>query len=306
MQDFLTIHDPTDEELKRIFERSIALREQREKGERGTALTGRSLLMVFEKPSLRTRLSFEQAIIELGGTPIAMAGGEVGLGSREKPADVARVIEGMVHGLIGRVYEHRKLEEIAEAASLPVVNALSDDSHPCQALADVLTMMDEFGTDLAGRTIAFVGDGNNVARSLAAAAGRLGMRFILASPSEYAFTERVTSDLKSRCPTLELAATIDPFEAVGEADAIYTDTWVSMGQEKEKAQRLVAFEGFRVTEELVATAPEHAIVLHCLPAYRGVEITDGVMDGPRSRVFPQAHNRLHAQKGLLDVLFGGA
>jgi ornithine carbamoyltransferase len=268
-------------------------------------LKGKSLAMIFEKPSLRTRVSFEQAMVELGGHAIVLSQQEIGLGQRETVADVTRVLCGMVQGIAARVFEHDKLVQMRQYSTVPIINMLSDFSHPCQALADVLTLMDEFGPDLAGRTVAFVGDGNNVARSVARICGRFGMNFILASPPGYALEPDLADRMMAEVPGMRFEMTEDPRAAVRDADAIFTDTFVSMGQEEEKAVRLTAFKAFQVNSDLLAAAPKHAIVLHCLPAYRGVEITDEVMDGPRSRVFPEAHNRLHAQKGLLAVLLGG-
>jgi ornithine carbamoyltransferase len=245
-------------------------------------------------------VSFEQAMYELGGRAIVLGQHEVGLGKREAVADVARVLAGMVHGIAARVYSHQHLEQLAEAADIPVVNMLSDFSHPAQALADAMTIHDAFSPsadriDLAGRRVAFVGDGNNVARSLAAVCRVLDMSFTLAAPESYTLPEDGFMQI-----------THDPAEAVRDADVIYADTFVSMGEEADKESKLEAFADYQINEALLAKTPEHAIVLHCLPAYRGVEITDAVMDGSRSRVFPQAHNRLHAQKGLLAVLMGGA
>jgi len=207
--------------------------------------------------------------------------------------------------VMARVFEHRKLRDLADHATIPVVNALSDDSHPCQALADVLTMQDEFGPDLRGRTLAFIGDGNNVALSLAELCAKLGIKFVLAAPSGYELPGHKLDAIRRQCPGAELHTTHDPRQAASGADALYTDTFVSMGQEEEKQARLAAFRDYQINDHLLAAAPGHAVVLHCLPAYRGVEITDAVMDGPRSRVFPQAHNRLHVQKGLLAALMGG-
>lgn len=305
MKHFLSIADATTDELKHILQVSRRLRDEREAGNANApVLAGRTLAMLFEKPSLRTRVSFEQAMIELGGHSIIM-GQEVGLGKREAVSDVAKVLGGMVHGIAARVFEHQKLIDFAEYAGVPVVNMLSDVSHPCQALADLMTLQDEFGADLAGRSVAFIGDGNNVAHSVAILCGRLGVRFVLASPDGYAFSEQAQKQIMAGAPQLDMQITRDPIEAVKGVDAVFTDTFTSMGQEAEKEARLKAFKGYQVNDGLLAHAADHAIVLHCLPAYRGVEITDEVMDGPRSRVFPEAHNRLHAQKGLLAVLMGG-
>lgn len=291
--------------LRSILDDGAQMKRELKAGKRERKLEGKTLAMIFEKPSLRTNVSFQQAMYELGGNCIVMVSEQVGLGKRESPADVARVLSGMVHGIMARVFEHQKLIELSAHSTIPVINALSDYSHPCQALADAMTMMDEFGRDLKGRTLAFVGDGNNVAHSLAVMCGRLGMNFVLASPPGYEITSEVQDTIMRYCPDLNLEVTQDPADAVRYADAIYADTWISMGQEAEAAARRNAFKDFQVNEALLAKAPEQCIVLHCLPAYRNVEITDAVLDGPRSRVFPQAHNRLHAQKGLLAVLMGG-
>ena len=271
-------------------------------------LRGKTLAMIFEKPSLRTRVSFEQAMLELGGAAIVLNQQGVGLGVRESAADVIRVLDGMVHGVAARVFEHQKLLDFIAYGRLPVVNMLSDYSHPCQAMADMMTMMDEFGRDLAGRSIAFIGDGNNVARSLAVLAGKLGLKFILASPPGFELEQQLADKIMSQCPhpQFDFVMTNDPHEAVAYADCLYTDTFTSMGQETEKKKREQAFADYQINAKLLAAAPRHAIVMHCLPAYRGVEITDDVMDGPQSRCFPQAHNRLHAQKGVLAKLMGAA
>ena len=309
-QHFLNIADQSPDQLKRMLEVGFALRDQRDAGRANEPiLAGKTLAMLFEKPSLRTRVSFEQAMNELGGRAIVLGKHEVGLGQRESVADVARVLSGMVHGIAARVYDHQHLIEMAQHSDKPVINMLSDVAHPAQALADVMTMLDEWGRDfdaLRGRHVAFVGDGNNVARSLAMICGKLGMKFTLASPPAYAFEDDFARRILSVCPDMEFNATHDPALAVTYADAVYADTFVSMGQEEEKHQRLDAFKGFAINDALLGHAQNELIVLHCLPAYRGIEITDTVMDGPRSRVFQQAHNRLHAQKGLLVVVMGGA
>lgn len=305
MMHFLSIADATTDQLKHILAVSRTLRDERDAGKANKpVLAGQTLAMLFEKPSLRTRVSFEQAMIELGGHSIIM-GQEVGLGKREAVSDVAKVLGGMVHGIAARVFEHQKLIEFAEYSGVPVINMLSDESHPCQALADIMALQDEFGADLTGRSVAFVGDGNNVARSVAILCGKLGVRFVLASPKGYAFSSKTEKQIRADVPELDLMITNDPIEAVKGVDAVFTDTFTSMGQEAEKQARLEAFKGYQVNDGLLSHAADHAIVLHCLPAYRGIEITDAVMDGPRSRVFPEAHNRLHAQKGLLAVLMGG-
>jgi len=298
MKHFLSIEDATADELHAMLSLARRLRDQRQRGEANEPiLQGRTLAMLFEKPSLRTRVSFEQGMNELGGRAIVLTQHEVGLDQRESVEDATRVLSGMVHGIAARVFEHEKLVRMAATAEVPVINMLSDATHPCQALADVMTIQDEFGEDLTGRRIAFIGDGNNVARSLAAAGHKLGMHFTLACPEGFALADEVAR-------THDVRITHDPRQAAADADVIVCDTFVSMGQEAEKQRRLDIFRDFQVNEALMDRAPDHAIVLHCLPAYRGVEITDGVMDGPRSRIFPEAHNRLHAQKGLLAKLLG--
>lgn len=304
MTHFIDIHDHSADWLRHVLEVSRELRANRDARAPTPVLAGKTLAMLFEKPSLRTRVSFQQAAYELGAQAISLQNQEFGIGQRESAADIARVLSGMVHGIMARVFEHQKLRDLAEHSTIPVINALSDESHPCQALADILTMQDEFGPELRGRTLAFIGDGNNVALSLAQLCAKLGIRFILAAPPGYELAADKIRSIRQSCAGADLNVTNDPVQAARGADALYTDTFVSMGQEDEKAARLKVFKEYQINERLVASAPSHAVVLHCLPAYRGVEITDGVMDGPRSRVFPQAHNRLHAQKGLLAVLMG--
>ena len=260
--------------------------------------------MIFEKPSLRTRVSFAVAMTQLGGSGLVLRPDEVGIGTREPVEDVARVLSGMCDGIMARTFEHEKVTGLAKWSTVPVINGLTDYTHPCQAMADLMTLEEKFG-DLRGRTLTFVGDGNNVARSLAVACGKFGMNFILASPPGYELPPDDVDKVMALCPQMDFAITHDPRDAVAGADAVYTDTWVSMGQEEEKARRLQDFAGFRVDESLMKLAPKQAVVLHCLPAYRGLEISEDVMEGPNSLVFPQAENRLHFQKGLLAVLMGG-
>ncbi len=267
-------------------------------------LAGKTLAMVFEKPSLRTRVSFAVAMTHLGGNGLLLRDEEVGLGSREPVQDMARVLSGMCDGIMARTFEHQKVLDLAKWSTVPVINGLTDYSHPCQAMADLMTLWERFG-NLEGRTLVFVGDGNNVARSLSIACGKFGMRFVLASPPAYQLPREDVDCVMAQLPDMDFQIISDPLEAARNADCIYTDTWVSMGQEAEKARRVKDFAGYQVDEKLLAAAPKHAVVLHCLPAYRGLEISDGVMEGPQSLIFPQAENRLHFQKGLLAVLMGG-
>jgi ornithine carbamoyltransferase len=301
LRHFLSIlSTPTDDVLA-ILGRAIALRHDPQ-----PLLKGRTLCCLFEKPSLRTRVSFEQAAARLGGRALTLSHAEVGIGSRETPEDVARVLAGMVDAIMARVVAHRTLERMAAVSAVPIINGLSELAHPAQALADVLTLIDEFSpgdpAGLRGRRIAFVGDGNNVARSLAVACGRLGLSFRICSPPGYELDQDWIDKVVAKVPGTSIRQCTDPVEAVLHADAVYSDTFVSMGQESERSERLAAFGRYQINAELMGQAPAHAIVLHCLPASRGVEITDDVIEGPRSRVFPQAHNRLHAQMGLLAHL----
>jgi ornithine carbamoyltransferase len=301
---FLTIADTPAPDIRRMLERAISLRTRPER----TLLAGKTLLCLFEKPSLRTRVSFEQAMRSLGGDVMSMHGTEVGIGGRESPLDVSRVLSSMVDAIMARVMLHQTLTDFASVSTVPIINGLSDWAHPAQAIADALTVIDEFSPGnvdgVKGRTIAFVGDGNNVARSLCAICAKLGMNFIICSPSGYEFDTAWVEKILQQSPGVSIRQVEDPEESVLHADAIYCDTFISMGQEHERAERLNVFRHYQVNERLVEAAPRHAIVLHCLPASRGVEITDEVLDGPRSRVFPQARNRLDAQAGLLAELLG--
>jgi ornithine carbamoyltransferase len=254
--------------------------------------------MIFEKPSLRTRVSFQAAIGQLGGSAIFLRDKDVGMGSRETTADFARVISQYVDALALRTYAHATVEELALHATVPVVNALSDVAHPCQAMADMMTVLERFGR-IEGLNIVFVGDGNNVARSLALASSLLGAQFALAAPPGYEFPEGFRSAFRRKFPDVPLAVDHDPKNALIDADVVYTDVWASMGQEDEAEQRRLAFAPFQVNTELLSRAKPQAVFLHCLPAHRGEEVTDDVLDGPQSLVLDQAANRLHFQKALL-------
>lgn len=263
------------------------------------SLDGSGMALLFEKPSARTRNSMEMAVVQLGGHPLTIRPDEVGLDTRETVEDVTRTL-CCYHAAIGaRVFEHQKLERMIAVSTVPVVNMLSDEAHPLQALADLLTIADEFGgvSELAGRTVAYIGDANNVARSLALGAGMLGMSVRVATPVGFEFSD---ADVARIVATgAEFTATNDPFEAVAGASVVYTDVWTSMGQEAESAKRKELFAGFTVTDELMNAAAPDAIFMHCLPAHRGEEVTDSVLEGPRSRVWPQAENRMHAARGAL-------
>lgn len=274
-------------------------------GERASlpqVLANKGVALLFEKPSARTRNSMEVATIELGGHPVTIRPDEVGLDTRESVEDVTRTL-CCYHALIAaRVFEHAKLERMVAVTDVPIVNLLSDTAHPVQALADLLTLRAEFGPDLAGRAIAYVGDSNNVSRSLALGAGMLGMEVRIASPDGYATPEPDRVVLTAA--GVEPRYTADPYEAVKGASAVYTDAWYSMGQEAEAAVRRPVFEPYRVDTALLGAAQPDAIFLHCLPAHRGDEATDDVLDGPQSRIWPQAANRLHSARGLMAWLLG--
>ncbi|MBC7834333.1 MAG: ornithine carbamoyltransferase [Phycisphaerales bacterium] len=319
MRHFLSILSTPADELLTILRLSISLRDHGRtvwsgggEGGRGgnPLLAGKVLACLFEKPSLRTRVSFEQAMRKLGGDAMTLNQAEIGLGSRESVEDVSRVLAGMVDAIMARVSSHETLERMAAVSPVPVINGLSDLAHPAQALADLLTLTDEFSParpeDLRDRQVVFVGDGNNVARSLAVACAKVGAKFTLCAPEGHQFAARwvrgAAEKLQAEGLTFAPAIETDPGTAVANADAVYCDTFVSMGQESERAARLKALAAYQVNERLMSVAPPSAIVMHCLPAHRGEEITGEVMDGPRSRVIRQAHNRMYAQMGLLSHL----
>jgi len=303
-RDLISIADLSPSELDRVLNTAIALKE----GGREPILAGKTLALVFEKPSLRTRVSFHVAMRHLGGDCIYLSPPEVGLGERETPADVGRVLSRYVDCVAARVFAPETLTEIAEFADVPVINALSDPplgEHPCQALADLQTMRENKGA-LDGITVAYIGDGNNVANSLSLAAAMSGMHFRIASPEGYELEPTFVAQGEELAETSggSIAMTNDPKEAVEGADVVYTDVWASMGQEREAALRKEAFQGYRVDAEMMSLAKGDAIFMHDLPAHRGEEVTDEVMDGRQSVVFDQAENRMHAQKAVLALLLG--
>jgi ornithine carbamoyltransferase len=301
MKHFLNLIDLTRDELNLLLNNAARHKAAQSKGECPRILAGRVVALIFEKPSLRTRVSFESGVAQLGGTSLYLPGNEVGLGWRETLADFARTISHYVDLLVLRVYQHATLEGLARHATIPIINGLSDWSHPCQGLADLLTVRELFGSE-KGCTVAFVGDGNNVARSLAVGCGKLGMNFILACPEGYGFDEKFKADYCRRVSPHFPKEVHNPAVAVKKADVIYTDVWTSMGQEAEREERLRRFAGFQVNSKLLAKAPKHVKVLHCLPAHRGEEITDEVLDGPACAAFQQAANRLPAQKAIMEWL----
>jgi ornithine carbamoyltransferase len=281
---FLTGEELTSQELHELVERAIELKEDRL---RSRALEGMSVALVFDRPSTRTRVSFETGIFELGGQPLVLREGELQLARGESPRDTALVLSRMVHAIAIRTGPHSTVEELAEYSAIPVINMLTRDHHPCQALADLMTLRERFGR-LEGLKLAYVGDGNNMARSLMLACRIAGVEFAIATPPELALPELPSTSLD---------------EAVAGAHAIYTDVWVSMGDEAEAERKRALLAPFRVDEQLLAKARDDAVALHCLPAHPGEEISEGVLYGERSAVWDEAENRLHAQKALLELLF---
>jgi ornithine carbamoyltransferase len=302
MRHLIVPEDLTAHEVEAVFAVSHDLEEKYEAGRRDALLPGRVLALLFEKPSLRTRVSFEAAMVHLGGSSLFL-GDDAGFSSsRESVADFGRVLSEYVDVIVCRSKSHSTIEQLAAAASVPVINGLSDYCHPCQALADVYTLRRHVGR-VAGLTFTFVGDGNNVARSLAMLCGLLGMRFVLAAPEAYQFDESFRAHLRSVVPQADIVETTDPVAAVTGAAVVYTDVWTSMGQEQERARRLADLRPYQVNDELMHHCP-NALFMHCLPARRGEEVTDSVIDGPQSVVVEEAANRMHVQKGLLAWMLG--
>ncbi|MEK6256593.1 MAG: ornithine carbamoyltransferase [Chloroflexota bacterium] len=303
MKDYLAIADCSPQDLQALLDLAIELKREHFAGGNKPRLKGKMLAMIFQKPSLRTRVSFDMAMRHVGGDAIYLSPAEIGLGKRESIADVARVLSGYVDIIMTRVFEHDHALELAKWAEVPVINGLSDYNHPCQALADALTIYEQFGK-IEGLNISYVGDGNNVAVSLMHVATKLGANFRIANPLGFDMSEEAIDEAhefsKSSGSQIELME--DPHKAVADADVIYTDTWTSMGQEEEAKRHEQVFPPYQVNQKLVSEAHDGVIVMHCLPAHRGQEITDEVADGPNSKLFPQAHNRLHAQKALLVTL----
>ena len=305
-KDFIAIADYSPQELTEFIDLAIDLKKEYFDHGNKPLLQGKVLGLIFSKPSLRTRISFEMAMRHLGGDALFISPNEIGLGKRESIADIARVLSGYVQGIMARVFEHEHILELAKWADIPVINGLSDYNHPCQAMADILTIKENFGT-LQGLNVTFIGDGNNVAVSLLHICTKLGVNFSFANPEGYDICKKAIDLAKDFAVISQSKINFyrDPHEAVRGADVIYTDTWTSMGQEEETKIREKVFPPYQVNQALVSEAKPEVIVLHCLPAHRGQEITDEVADGPHSRLFPQAHNRLHAQKAIVLRLLQG-
>jgi ornithine carbamoyltransferase len=305
MKDFLAISDYSPQEIQDFLDLAVRLKKEYFAKGNKAIFKGKVLGMIFQKPSLRTRVSFDMAMRHCGGDALYLSPNEIGLGKRESIADVARVLSGYVQALMARVFDHAHILELAKWAEVPVVNGLSDYNHPCQGLADALTIQEKFGSKARGLNVSYVGDANNVAVSLMHVCAKLGWNFTIANPEGYDLNPqavRVAKDISEETE-IKLNFVRDPHEAVKGAHVIYTDTWTSMGQEEETAKRELVFPPYQVNAKLVSEADKDAIVMHCLPAHRNHELTDDVADGPHSVIFPQAHNRLHAQKAILARLF---
>jgi len=302
MSHFLSIRQLDAEAVARLFRLTADLKAKQKARDRATPLSGRTMALIFEKPSLRTRVTFEVAMAHLGGTAVYLAAQEIGMGKRESVPDIARNLSRWVDVIAARVFSHRTVEELARHATVPVINGLSDAEHPCQALADFFTLW-ERGLDLGRTRLAWIGDGNNVCTSVLLLAALTGMSAVVASPPGFEPAPAVLDACRALGGRVTL--TVEARDAVEGADVIYTDVWISMGQEGEREERLEAFQRYQLNESLMGFAQPNALVMHCLPAHRGEEITDGVLDGPRSAVLDQAENRLHAQKAIILHLLGG-
>ena len=301
-KDLLSVSDLSSEDIRLLISNAIDM-----KAEGWTSLlSGKALALMFEKPSLRTRVSFDMAMRQLGGHVIYLSPEEVGLGKRESIPDVARVLGRYVNAIAARTFSHQTLEVLAGSSDVPVINALSDLEHPCQALADLLTICEKKGT-LEGLVLAYIGDGNNVAHSLMLAASLTGMNFRIASPADFGVQERILHLARGYAidSGAEIYCTEEPHLAVSGADVVYTDVWTSMGQEAEAERRRQAFASYQVSSELLSLAREDAILMHPLPAHYGEEVAEGILDCPQSVVFDQAENRMHMQKALLAGMLGG-
>ena len=302
-RDFLSFKDWSRDDLDSILKRAIELKDMQRKGVVYHPLTGKALAMIFEKSSTRTRVSFEVGMFQLGGHAIFMSPRETQIGRGEPVKDTARVLSRYVNGIMIRTFSQEVVEELAGYSTVPVINGLTDLLHPCQIMADLLTVIEKKGT-YEGLKVAWIGDGNNMANSWIEAAGKLGFDLTLACPKGYTPDPVILADAH-KITTGKIRLTSDPFEAAKDGDVINTDVWASMGQEEEKKQREVAFKGYQVNTELMKVAQKDAIVLHCLPAHRGEEITEEVIEGPNSMVWDQAENRLHVQKAIMEKLMGG-
>lgn len=304
-RDFLTLHDYSTDEIEYLLDVAVELKKKEKKGEETPYLKGKTLGLLFEKASTRTRVSFEVGMYQLGGYPLFLSSKDLQLGRGETVGDTARVLSRYVQGVMVRTFSHRKVELLAEHADVPVINGLTDLLHPCQALADLLTIREK-KEGLKGLKLAYLGDGNNVAHSLLFGGAKTGMNVAIACPPEYRPQEQIVLKAKEDAAATGAQITIISSieEALRDADVVYTDVWTSMGQEEERNERLRVLAPYQVNQAVMKLAREDAIFMHCLPAHRGEEVTDEVIDGPSSVVFDQAENRLHAQKAILALLMG--
>ncbi|MDU2066492.1 MAG: ornithine carbamoyltransferase [Sporomusaceae bacterium] len=304
-KDLLSLHDLTVAEMQEIFDLTAKLKQEQKAGIAHPILKGKTLAMIFQKSSTRTRVSFEVGMYQLGGSALFLSAKDLQIGRGEPVKDTARVLSRYVDGIMVRTYSHERVQELAEYASVPVINALTDLMHPCQVLADLFTAIEHKG-DLKGKKLAYIGDGNNMVNSLLHGCAKLGMHISVASPKGYEADPVCIEEAKSDAAISgsQIVFTQSPAEAAKDADVIYTDVWASMGQEAEQEKRVKDFAGFIVDEKLLAVAKPDVIVMHCLPAHRGEEISEGVMEGPHSVIFDEAENRLHVQKAVMALTMG--
>ena len=303
MKDFISLHDLTKEEIENLIDLSIKIKTDLKNGIQYKVLKNKTLGMIFSKSSTRTRVSFEVGMTQLGGYPLFLSSNDIQLGRGETIYDTAKVLERYIDGIMIRTFSHDDVIELAKHADIPVINALTDLLHPCQVLADLQTVYEKKGT-LKGLKFAYIGDGNNMAHSIMYGCAKVGIDCAIASPEGYMPDSQVTLNAKddAKKSGADLLITNDPGEAIKDADIVYTDTWVSMGQEAEKAERMKIFMPYQVNKELFKNAKDDALFMHCLPAYRGYEVTEEVIDGKNSVIFDEAENRLHAQKAVMATL----
>lgn len=303
MKDFISLHDITKDELFELLNLALKLKKDLKEGREHHILKGKTLGMIFSKSSTRTRVSFEVGMTQLGGYPLFLSSHDIQLGRGESIHDTAKVLERMLDGIMIRTFEHSDVLELAKYADIPVINALTDLLHPCQVLADLQTAYEHKGK-LEGLKLAYIGDGNNMAHSLMFGCAKTGLDCAIATPENYQCNSDIVEAAKEdfKAGNSELLLTQDPIEAIKNADIVYTDTWTSMGQEEEKAERIKAFKSYQINKELFSHAKSDAIFMHCLPAYRGYEVTEDIIDGKNSVIFDEAENRLHAQKAVMATL----
>ena len=305
MKDLISLHDLTSEEVNSLLKLGLKLKSELKQGIPHQILKGKTLGMIFTKSSTRTRVSFEVGMTQLGGYPLFLSSNDIQLGRGESIHDTAKVLERYLDGIMIRTFAHSDVIELAEEANIPVINALTDLLHPCQVLADLMTTYEHKGK-LEGLKFAYIGDGNNMAHSIMYGCAKAGLDCAIATPEQYQCDGEVVENAKAdfKKSGRELLITTDPIEAIKDADVVYTDTWVSMGQEAEKAERMKIFTPYTIDKKLFSNAKDDAIFMHCLPAYRGYEVTEDVIDGPQSVIFDEAENRLHAQKAVMATLMG--